>query len=138
MLVLQERNRRALELLLQKDATIRSLQQQLQQCSSDPDSAAASTAKDIAVSAALSRAEAAEAALQQVQQQHAQALVSNICVLNTAQILVQPAARACLMNCFLHCMLLRCHRSLSAHDAGAALLLCRRTCARHMLRRWMR
>lgn len=67
---LQERNRRALELLLQKDATIRSLQQQLQQCSGDTGPVAAAAGH-------LSRAEAAEAALQQAQQQHAHDLVSD-------------------------------------------------------------
>jgi hypothetical protein len=73
---LQERNRRALELLLQKDATIRALQQQLQQRGGSEPAAAVGQPSAEALSI---RAEAAEGALQQAQQHHAAELVSEIC-----------------------------------------------------------
>jgi hypothetical protein len=102
LLSLQERNRRALELLLQKDATIRTLQQQLQQRSSDsgPVPAAADAP---AVAAALSRAEAAEAALQQAQQQHAHELVSIMHTLNsTRRVSNLPCVFVCLLCSLMH------------------------------------
>lgn len=77
---LQERNRRALELLLQKDVTLRSLQQQLAAAQGQAAGQQAATA------ACRSRAEAAEAAALQQQQQHLEELVRpahSICAPNS-------------------------------------------------------